>query len=121
MCTNSTSLQDKDAANESASEDVFIASEATVSEASAASSGVASAEGGASAGDQSGPVVSQEQPSEANGPEESEEVWRRRQSLLASGEESQAEGTESSGTPRTDSVETDGESGISLFYFSVIG
>lgn len=68
--------------------------------------------GGASAAGQSEPGVSQEQPNEANGQEEGEEVWRRRQSLLASVEESQAEGAESSGRRRTDSAETDGESGI---------
>lgn len=68
--------------------------------------------GGASAAGQSEPGVSQEQPNEANGQEEGEEVWRRRQSLLASVEESQAEGAESSGQRRTDSAETDGESGI---------
>ncbi|KAK3510993.1 hypothetical protein QTP70_027844 [Hemibagrus guttatus] len=107
--------QDKDAISaESTSEAVFVASEATISEASTASSGVASAEGGASAGDQPEPAVSQEQLNEANGQEENEDVWRRRQSLLASGEESQAEGTESSGTRRTDSAETDGESGAGV-------
>ncbi|XP_047659012.1 E3 ubiquitin-protein ligase HECW2 isoform X1 [Tachysurus fulvidraco] len=105
--------QDKDAAAEGASEAVFVVSEATVSETSTASCGVASAEGGASACDQPEPVVSQERLNEANGQEENNEVWRRRQSLLASGEESQAEGTESSGTRRTDSAETDGELGAS--------
>ncbi|KAF5893230.1 E3 ubiquitin-protein ligase HECW2-like [Clarias magur] len=104
--------QDKDAAVEGASE-VFVASEVLVSEASAASSGVAGAEGGAPAADQSEPGISQEQRNETNGQEESEEVWTRRQSLLASGEESQAEGAESLGRRRTDSAETDGESGAS--------
>ncbi|XP_017312394.1 E3 ubiquitin-protein ligase HECW2 isoform X2 [Ictalurus punctatus] len=99
--------QDKDAAKEGVSEEVFVANEASVSEAS---SGVASAVGGASAAGQSEPGVSQEQPNEANGQEEGEEVWRRRQSLLASVEESQAEGAESSGRRRTDSAETDGAS-----------
>ncbi|XP_060754459.1 E3 ubiquitin-protein ligase HECW2 isoform X2 [Neoarius graeffei] len=99
--------QDNDAAKEATSEEVFVASDATVSEAS---SGVASAEGGATAGDQLEPGVSQEQPNKADGQEEGEEVWRRRQSLLASGEESQAEGAESSGRRRPDSAETDGES-----------
>ncbi|XP_060754461.1 E3 ubiquitin-protein ligase HECW2 isoform X4 [Neoarius graeffei] len=102
--------QDNDAAKEATSEEVFVASDATVSEAS---SGVASAEGGATAGDQLEPGVSQEQPNKADGQEEGEEVWRRRQSLLASGEESQAEGAESSGRRRPDSAETDGESGAS--------
>ncbi|KAF4074935.1 hypothetical protein AMELA_G00228990 [Ameiurus melas] len=104
------SAQDKDAANEGVSEEVFVANEASVSEDS---SGVASAEGGASAAGQSDPGVSQEQPNEANGQERGEEVWRRRQSLLASVEESQAEGAESSGRWRNDSAETDGESGAS--------
>lgn len=94
-------------------------SEATVSKASTSSSGIASAEGGASAADQPEPAVSQEQPNEANGQEENEEVWRRRQSLLASGEESQTEGAESSGTRRTDSAETDGESGMKFLFISV--
>lgn len=92
------------------SEEVFVADEATVSEATTAGSGVATAEGGASSGNQSEPVASQEQPNVTNGQEDREEVWRRRQSLLASGEESQAEGAESSGRP-----ETDGEPGINFF------
>lgn len=90
-------------------------SDATVSEATAASSVVVSVEGGASAGGQSEPGVSQEQLNETNGQEDGEEVWRRRQSLQASGEGSQAEGAGSSGRRRTDSAETDAESGISFF------
>lgn len=102
---------------EGTSEESFVASEVLVSDAFAASSGVAGAEGGASAADQSQPGISQEPRNEANGQEESEEVWTRRQSLLASGEESQAEGAESSGRRGTDSAETDGESGIFIFYY----
>lgn len=91
-----------------------MVSDASVSEASTSDSGVAGAEGGAPAGGQTEPGVPQEQPCEANGQEESEEVWRRRQSLLASGEESQAEGAESSGSQRTDSAETDAETGTRI-------
>ncbi|KAI5616059.1 E3 ubiquitin-protein ligase HECW2, partial [Silurus asotus] len=111
-------IQDKDTAKEAANEEVFE-SEATVPEESAAGSGLASTEGGACAGSQSEPGAPQEEPNEANGQEEGEDVWRRRQSLLASGGGVPAEGTESSTRQRTNSAETDGESGITFSTFSV--
>ncbi|KAL6481219.1 hypothetical protein MHYP_G00092990 [Metynnis hypsauchen] len=101
---------------EEASEEVFVATEAAVSEASAASSSLAS-EGGAK---QSEPSSSQEEAgisSKANGEEEGGDVWRRRQSLRASGGSSQTEGTGSPETRRAAAdqaqggTETDGESG----------
>ncbi|XP_072512774.1 E3 ubiquitin-protein ligase HECW2 isoform X2 [Salminus brasiliensis] len=112
--------QDEPSSTEGTSEEVFVAVEAAVSEATAASSSSVASEGGAK---QSEPSGSQEpestSSSQANGEEEGGDVWRRRPSLRATRDGSQAEGTSSPETPRaaTDqaqaTAETDGESGAS--------